>query len=197
MKKIVLWLIATLVAFVGLALLFTPWLVGFFAIANDDLLLRDAYNNPIINGGYAGWQEVSVAEGASFMLPEGWTLAGERTALVITDQDGGIVARGYVCSGSHDPQPAIAAMSGLTGFPVTGADCSTVPEFIQDQVYLCSLKRVVAHGDGQQSILYSLHLTGKPCVHLYFPNCHGAAFTALIDQAEAIVYSYLYGTTED
>lgn len=197
MKKIVLWLVATFVVFVGLVLLFTPWLVGFFAIANDDLLLRDAYNNPIINGGYAGWQEVSAAEGASFMLPEGWTLAGERTALVITDQDGRTIARGHVCSDSHDPQPGIAAMSALAGFPVTDADYSAVPEFIQDQVYLCSLKRVVAHGDGQQSILYSLHLTGKPCVHLYFPNCHGAAFTALIDQAEAIVYSYLYGTAED
>ena len=197
MKKIVLWLVATLVTFVGLALLFTPWLVGFFAIANDDLLLRDAYNNPIINGGYAGWREVSAAEGASFMLPEGWTLAGERTALVITDQDGGIIARGHVCSDSHDAQPGIAAMSALTGFPVTGADYSAVPEFIQDQVYSCRLNRVAVHGDGQQSILYSLHLTGDPCVHLYFPNCHGAAFTALIDQAEAIVYSYLYGTTED
>lgn len=53
------------------------------------------------------------------------------------------------------------------------------------------------HGDGQQSILYCLRLAGEPCVHLYFPNCHGAAFTALIDQAEAIVYSYLYGADTD
>lgn len=197
MKKIVLWLIVTFAAFVGLALLFTPWLVGFFAIVNDDLLLRDAYNNPIINGGYAGWREVSAAEGASFMLPEDWTLTTVDTSLTITDAGGGIVARGHVCSGGHDPQPTIAAMSDLTGFPVTGADYSAVPEFIRDQVYSCGLNRVDVHGEGQQSVLYCLHLAGEPCVHLYFLNCHGAAFTALTDQAEAIVYSYLYGAATD
>lgn len=135
MKKIVLWLVVTLVAFIWLALIFTPLLVGFFAIAHDDLLLRDAYNNPVIEGGYAGWREVSAAEGASFMVPEDWTLTTEDTSLTITDAGGRIIARGHVCSSGHDPQQAIAVMSGLTDFSVTGAEHSAVREFIRDQVY--------------------------------------------------------------
>lgn len=193
MKKIVLWLVATLVAFVGLALLFTPWLVGIYAVANDDMLLRETYNNPVIEGGYAGWHEVSAAEGVTFMLPGSWTLSAEGTTLVITDTDGSVIARGHVRKGDLDPAAPDASLSAMAGFPVTGVKYQPVPELVH--AHGCEMQRIVLQGEGQQAVCYQLTLKrGGQTVSLCFPNCHGAAFTTLIDQAEAMVFSLLYGT---
>lgn len=84
-----------------------------------------------------------------------------------------------------------AALTAMAGFSVAETAYEAVPEFIQ--AHGCQLYRAVTQGEGQQLPLYELRLPGRErTVSLCFPACCGAEFTALIDRAEAMVYSFLY-----
>lgn len=172
--------------------LMLPWVAGFFAVTNDDLLLREAWNNPHIESGYTNWHEVSVAEGMTFMLPSDELLTADDAALTILDADGGAVARGYVQTGGFDQQAADAVMEALAGFPVEETAYDAVPEFIQ--AHGCAMLRVTVCGGVERASFFQLCLPrGERTIRLYFPDCKGAAFNALIDRVEAMAYSFLYG----
>lgn len=169
-------------------------------------LRQEAFkHNGYVSEGYPGWTETKLPGLDGFRIPEGWRMTTEtnaadkskaalpqaaRIAVTITDTAGAQIARGTLFPTEREAVDFKGTLSEIVGFSVEvfGRREKLDIAFGEREALYFSCE---ASGSGQQTELLCLKLAdGDASLYLWFPNCEGDAYVALLDRVEAIAASF-------
>ena len=211
MKKVLAVLAAILAtvimwsAFVELLLPHMPWWQEEREEAVAWMQQNGFSHNAYVRDGYPGWHETKLPGLDGFRIPEDWQLTAAteavekskaalpqaaRISVTVTDASGVQVARGFLFPTEKGTADFKGDLSAIVGFSVESFGRREKLDIAFDDrealYFSCE-----ASGGGQRTELLCLKLAdGDASLYLWFPNCEGEAYSALLHRVEAIAASF-------
>ena len=193
-------LIALLALIVVVSMPVLAWFSAFSALALEDKLIKNEFDNAYINNDYADWQTISIEKIGTFKIPEQWVLCQE-TDYYVKNKNGDVIAYAAVVGDATSKHTNITSvLCSIIGTPVDDVVCQYDNSLGINGSNFYSL---VVTEESAQSLFHCIRLENRSLrpikegtTDLVFIIKDGAVeYEELLQIAEAIIYSYEYSYT--
>lgn len=187
--KKVIWILIALIIIYLLASLLAP----LYMFTIEDKLLADQLNNKYIDNGFEGWKTVSLPEFRDFKIPGNWELSAESDVYVITDEHNSIIAYGgFISENNQKFATSRDFLQEITSFDITDYAFEYDPEFVIINLSEFGVLSIQGKSAQIHHAFIKIYDDSSEIILFVFPESTDSEYNALLEIAQAVVYSSYY-----